>query len=214
MPPSPPLFFFLRPPPLNLPLSLSFAFSAWHRWANPADVLSGCLFFVCVRFLLSVFSLLLLFLTFAHLSCCRMDLGWEVNEVICICPKLFAVDCFEGRTTGEKREKKPLTAGEMYKNRAKRRKQNLTASLNCCLLTTSLIKNHQNHQARILSSWQTFIESEEFSFSKSFLLIFILRNVLVFFGKYELFKGLFQNMFMCSCVSVILKVRALLSWRV
>lgn len=44
--------------------------------------------------------LFLPFLAFAHLSHCRMDLGCEVNEVICICPKLFAVDCFEERTTG------------------------------------------------------------------------------------------------------------------
>lgn len=44
--------------------------------------------------------LFLPFLAFAHLSYCRMDLGCEVNEVICICPKPFAVDCFEERTTG------------------------------------------------------------------------------------------------------------------
>lgn len=57
---------------------------------NPADVLAG--------------TFLLLSLTFAHLSCCRVDSGWGVNEVICICPKLFAVDCFEGETAEEEKE--------------------------------------------------------------------------------------------------------------
>lgn len=37
-----------------------------------------------------------------------MDSGWGVNEVICICPKLFAVDCFEGETAEEEKEKKTL----------------------------------------------------------------------------------------------------------
>lgn len=35
---------------------------------------------------------------------CRMALGWGVNEVICICPKLFAVDCFEEEPQAEGRK--------------------------------------------------------------------------------------------------------------
>ena len=72
------------PPPLSfLPLPLFCTVgrlrSAWHRWANPADVLS------------------IIFSPSLPLSSCRMDLSWGVNEVICICLKLFSVDCFEGR---------------------------------------------------------------------------------------------------------------------
>lgn len=38
---------------------------------------------------------------FLPLSSRRMDLGWRVNEVICICLKLFSVDCFEGNQARE-----------------------------------------------------------------------------------------------------------------
>lgn len=55
------------------------------------------MFHQCVRLCcLPVFAFL--FLTFARFSCCRMDWGWRINEAICICPKLFVVDCFQGRT--------------------------------------------------------------------------------------------------------------------
>lgn len=39
-----------------------------------------------------------------------MDPGWGVNEVICICPKLFAVDCFEGETAKEEKKKNALSS--------------------------------------------------------------------------------------------------------
>lgn len=38
---------------------------------------------------------------FLPLSSRRKDLGWRVNEVICICLKLFSVDCFEGNQARE-----------------------------------------------------------------------------------------------------------------
>lgn len=103
------------------------------------------MFYLAVSFCFSlpVFSLLLLFLTFAHLFCCRMDLGLEVNEVICICPKLFAVDCFEGRTTGEKR-RKLLTAGWNVKSLAKLKKiSHFTLKLLFCIsiLDEKLLKS-------------------------------------------------------------------------
>lgn len=91
-------FTLLLSIPLSLsssPFKLELACPFWHRWVNPADVLS-----VCVSLLPT--HLFLPFLPFVGLSCCRMDLGWGVNEAICICPKLFAVDCFEGRTTAER----------------------------------------------------------------------------------------------------------------
>lgn len=90
-PPSPPPL--LCSPTTSLSLSLGPR-SLWHRWANPADVISG-LFFLLLLF----FQPSCLF-AFARLAGCRMDFGCGVNEVICICPKLFAVDCLEGRTTG------------------------------------------------------------------------------------------------------------------
>lgn len=96
MPASPPPLFFQ--PSLSLfssPLKLVLPRPVWHRWVNPPDVLS-----VCVSLLPTLLSLP--FLPFVGLFCYRTDLGWGVNEAICICPKLFAVDCFEGRTTVER----------------------------------------------------------------------------------------------------------------
>lgn len=150
-------------------------------------------FFVCVHFLLSVFSLLLLFVTFAHLSCCRMDLGWEVNEVICICPKLFAVDCFEGRTTG-KREKKTLTAGRMYKNRAKRKK-----TKSHCILKLLFTNNILDKKKKI-----TKITKLEFLPADKHLLKvrnFLLASHFYWFlswGMYWYFL-VSMNFFMCVC---------------